>query len=99
MNWLIKRYLCQAEDGIRAATVTGVQTCALPISERVAGVRPGEDREADYGPMTMPGQFEVVEKHIADALARGGRPVVGGMASIRKPFIGPVVIADVPEES
>src|SRR6266496_2366655 len=60
---------------------------------------PGEDREADYGPMTMPGQFEVVEKHIADALARGGRPVVGGMASIRKPFIGPVVLADVPEES
>src|SRR5207245_4624570 len=25
----------QAEDGIRAATVTGVQTCALPISERL----------------------------------------------------------------
>src|SRR5207245_4243356 len=24
----------QAEDGIRAATVTGVQTCALPISGR-----------------------------------------------------------------
>src|SRR5207245_7568124 len=23
---------CQAEDGIRDATVTGVQTCALPIS-------------------------------------------------------------------
>src|SRR6266536_3022890 len=69
------------------------------LTERVAGVRPGEDREADYGPMTMPGQFEVVEKHIADALARGGRPVVGGMASIRKPFIGPVVLADVPEES
>src|SRR5207245_5061117 len=27
------RCLFQAEDGIPAATVTGVQTCALPISE------------------------------------------------------------------
>src|SRR5207245_8706520 len=27
------RFFFQAEDGIRDATVTGVQTCALPISE------------------------------------------------------------------
>jgi acyl-CoA reductase-like NAD-dependent aldehyde dehydrogenase len=69
------------------------------LSERVSQLRPGEDREADYGPMTTPSQVDVVEKHIADALARGGRSVVGGIASIRKPFIGPVVLADVPEES
>jgi acyl-CoA reductase-like NAD-dependent aldehyde dehydrogenase len=69
------------------------------LTERVAQVRPGDDREADYGPMTMPEQAEVVEQHIADALARGGRPVVGGLTSIRRPFIGPVVLADVPEES
>ena len=50
-------------------------------------LRPGDDREADYGPMTMPSQVDVVERHIADALARGGRSVVGGIASIRKPFI------------
>src|SRR5438094_10178981 len=29
-------FFFQAEDGIRDRTVTGVQTCALPISERVA---------------------------------------------------------------
>jgi acyl-CoA reductase-like NAD-dependent aldehyde dehydrogenase len=69
------------------------------LTERVAQVRPGEDREADYGPMTMPGQIDVIEKHIADALARGGRPVVGGIASIRRPYVGPVILADVPEES
>jgi acyl-CoA reductase-like NAD-dependent aldehyde dehydrogenase len=69
------------------------------LTERAAKIRPGEDREASYGPMTMPAQVEVIEKHIADALARGGRSVVGGIASIRKPFIGPVVLADVPEES
>jgi acyl-CoA reductase-like NAD-dependent aldehyde dehydrogenase len=69
------------------------------LSERVAAVRPGEDREADYGPMTMPGQVEIIERHIADALARGGRSVVGGIASVRRPFVGPVILADVPEQS
>jgi len=69
------------------------------LTERAAAVRPGDDREADYGPMTMPGQAAVIERHIADALARGGRSVVGGIASIRRPFVGPVILADVPEES
>ncbi|HTS98233.1 MAG TPA: aldehyde dehydrogenase family protein [Streptosporangiaceae bacterium] len=69
------------------------------LADRMAEVRPGEDREADYGPMTLPGQIDVVERHIADALARGGRSLVGGLASIRKPFVGPVLLTEVPEES
>ncbi len=69
------------------------------LADRMSVVRPGEDREADYGPMTLPSQIDVVERHIADALARGARPVVGGLASIRKPFVGPVILTDVPEES
>src|SRR5207245_7535941 len=31
----------QAEDGIRDATVTGVQTCALPIYEEIARSKSG----------------------------------------------------------
>jgi acyl-CoA reductase-like NAD-dependent aldehyde dehydrogenase len=69
------------------------------LIERVSQIRPGEDREADYGPMTMPSQVEVIERHLADAMSRGGRAVVGGMASIRRPYVGPIVLADVPEES
>src|SRR5580700_2737213 len=69
------------------------------LSERMAAVRAGDDREASYGPMTMPGQLEVVEDHIADALARGGRAVIGGMQSIRRPYVDPVLLADVPEQS
>ena len=49
--------------------------------------------------MTMPGQLEVIEQHIADAMACGGRAVVGGLGSIRKPYVGPVILADVPETS
>src|SRR5207245_3799645 len=32
----INFFFFQAEDGIRDATVTGVQTCALPISQRLS---------------------------------------------------------------
>src|SRR6266542_2417683 len=32
-------FVFQAEDGIRVATVTGVQTCALPISSRCRPAR------------------------------------------------------------
>jgi acyl-CoA reductase-like NAD-dependent aldehyde dehydrogenase len=69
------------------------------LADRVSGLRPGDDREADYGPMTMPGQVEIIEQHIADAMACGGRAVVGGLGSIRKPYVGPVILADVPQTS
>src|SRR5499433_3027206 len=69
------------------------------LAERMSPARPGDDREASYGPMTMPGQADVVEDHIADALARGGRAVIGGMQSVRRPYVDPVILADVPETS
>src|SRR5580693_3779746 len=84
----------------RVYVVEGVYHSFLEkLTDKMAEVRPGEDREADYGPMTLPGQVDVIERHIADALARGGRPIIGGLASIRKPFVGPVILTDVPEES
>src|SRR5207245_344628 len=41
---LVSFFFFQAEDGIRDATVTGVQTCALPISTQM--VREGESLHA-----------------------------------------------------
>jgi acyl-CoA reductase-like NAD-dependent aldehyde dehydrogenase len=69
------------------------------LAERMGPARAGDDRGAAYGPMTMPSQLDVVEDHIADALARGGRAVLGGMQSVRRPFVDPVLLADVPEQS
>jgi acyl-CoA reductase-like NAD-dependent aldehyde dehydrogenase len=69
------------------------------LKDRVSGIRPGDDREADYGPMTMPGQADVIEGHVADALARDGRPVTGGLDSFREPYVEPIILTDVPEES
>jgi acyl-CoA reductase-like NAD-dependent aldehyde dehydrogenase len=69
------------------------------LTTRVNGLRPGDDPSASYGPMTLPSQTEVVAKHVADALARGGRAVVGGADAVSAPFVRPVVLADVPEGS
>ena len=54
------------------------------LTQRVSGLQPGFHPGAAYGPMTSPAQGEVVARHVADALARGGRSVsdgVGGAAS------------------
>ena len=69
------------------------------LNDRIAKLRPGDDESASYGPMTLPGQVDVVERHLADAMARGGRAAVGGLDSVRSPYVHPVVLVDVPEES
>ena len=66
---------------------------------RARALRPGADRRASYGPMILAAQTEVVRKQVRDALARGGRAVVGGLDSIREPYVEPIVLAEVPEES
>src|SRR3712207_7521683 len=42
-------FFLQEEDGIRYIGVTGVQTCPLPISDRMAGVRFEDRRDRDRG--------------------------------------------------
>jgi acyl-CoA reductase-like NAD-dependent aldehyde dehydrogenase len=69
------------------------------LNEKIAKLRPGDDDDAAYGPMTLPGQVDVVERHLADAVARGGHAVAGGLDSVRAPYVEPVVLVDVPEES
>lgn len=51
-----------------------------------------------YGPMTMPSQLDVVRRHIEDALARGGRALVGGNGAVGERFVRPTVLVDVPED-
>ena len=49
--------------------------------------------------MTLPSQPEIVAKHVADALAQGGRAVVGGADAVAAPYVRPVVLTEVPEQS
>jgi acyl-CoA reductase-like NAD-dependent aldehyde dehydrogenase len=69
------------------------------LTQRVSALRPGSDPEAAYGPMTKPEQAEVVAKHVADALALGGRLVAGSPDGVAPPYVRPVVLTDVPETS
>ena len=87
--------------GIERVYVAGTvyHTFLERLTERVSGLRPGSDPGAAYGPMTLPSQTEVVAKHLADALARGGKPVVGGPDAVAPPYVRPVVLTDVPETS
>ena len=48
------------------------------IAEQARALEPGSHPESAYGPMTMPAQIEVVRRHVDDAIAAGGRAVVGG---------------------
>src|SRR2546425_13367945 len=79
-------FFFQAEDGIRDKLVTGVQTCALPISppegteERVAliGVERGPDVEEAHARASGNEPFERLERearalHHSDAGGGGGK--------------------------
>jgi acyl-CoA reductase-like NAD-dependent aldehyde dehydrogenase len=90
-------------------TCTGVER--VYVHERVADrfvaelirrareVHAGTDAEAQYGPMTLPTQVDVVRRHVDDALSRGARAVVGGHEAVEDRFIQPTVLLDVPQDS
>src|SRR5207247_6155051 len=58
-------FFLQAEDGIRDALVTGVQTCALPICEHFNGAR-----------VLITGGAGFIGSHLAEALVSLGASVV-----------------------
>ncbi|OZM71461.1 aldehyde dehydrogenase [Amycolatopsis antarctica] len=62
-------------------------------------VKPGSAAGSAYGPVTMPAQLAVIRGHIADALARGGRALVGGADAVGERYVQPTVLVDVPEDS
>ncbi|HSL09409.1 MAG TPA: aldehyde dehydrogenase family protein [Pseudonocardiaceae bacterium] len=80
-----------------------VHDIAAEFTERVVAqmrrLRSGAEPGADLGPLTRPEQVEVIRSHLTDALARGGTALVGGGESVRPPYVEPVVLIDVPEDS
>src|SRR5699024_11476497 len=92
-------FFFQAEDGIRARNVTGVQTCALPISEHL--VVGGTDRGAGrgVGRAPVPGDGGAASPRTArrriscrgrsprgGARGRGGALRPAGAAGLRRPL-------------
>lgn len=104
-----------AEQAVFGAMGNAGQTCAgvervyvvdeayddfvAAFTERARGLAPGEEASSSYGPMTMRGQREIIAGHISDALARGGRALLGGESSASDRLVEPVILTDVPEDS
>jgi acyl-CoA reductase-like NAD-dependent aldehyde dehydrogenase len=62
-------------------------------------LRADDSADSPLGPITMPKQLDVIRSHIDDALARGGRALVGGAGAVGDRFVQPTILVDVPEDS
>jgi succinate-semialdehyde dehydrogenase / glutarate-semialdehyde dehydrogenase len=69
------------------------------VVDRAGKLTAGAGDGADIGPITMPGQVDVIRRHIADALDRGGRAALGGLDAVQPPYVTPTILVDVPDES
>jgi succinate-semialdehyde dehydrogenase/glutarate-semialdehyde dehydrogenase len=69
------------------------------LVERAGRIRPGAGPGADFGPITLPRQLEIIQRHLDDAFARGARALVGGPDAVRPPYVDPVVLVDVPPDA
>ena len=65
------------------------------ISKLARELTPG----TNYGPATMPSQLNDIQNHLDDAARLGAKFVVGGVDSVKAPFVEPVIMVDVPENS
>ncbi|GGS43408.1 aldehyde dehydrogenase family protein [Streptomyces griseoviridis] len=89
---------CAGVERVYAVREVHEELCRK-VAERARALRPGAEPDASYGPMTMPAQAEVVRRHVRAALADGARAVLAGPGEPAGPFLAPVVLADVPEDS
>jgi acyl-CoA reductase-like NAD-dependent aldehyde dehydrogenase len=69
------------------------------LRERAGSLRPGSDAAADYGPITVPGQLDVIKRHIDAALDAGATATVGGRDAVRAPYVDPVVLIGIPADN
>ena len=69
------------------------------FTAKVRALTPGNSIDSSYGPMTLPTQIDIIRRHVKDAIARGGKAVVGGEESVGDRIVEPIVLVDVPEDS
>src|SRR5437879_12541835 len=81
-------FFFQAEDGIRDTSVTGVQTCALPIYSRASAppAKKGRAKPAAHRVAPRPSRFPATPSAVAESCAYAQRrqPREIGRASCRE---------------
>ena len=70
------------------------------VVERASKLRQGADGEFDVGALYWPRQLEIVEEHVADAVAKGATVLVGGRRNpnLKGLYYEPTVLTDVSDE-
>lgn len=69
---------------------------AVALAESIHAGGPGD---GNYGPTTMPSQISVISSHIKSAIKDGGKFAYGSLNSVQAPFVQPIILVDVPEDS
>ncbi|MFL6022136.1 MAG: aldehyde dehydrogenase family protein [Marmoricola sp.] len=104
-----------ADGAVWGACGNAGQTCAgverVYVHERVydeflekivakaKALEASDNAGAPIGPITMPSQIDIIRRHIDDALAKGGRALVGGSGAVGERFVQPTILVDVPKDS
>lgn len=69
------------------------------VTEKVSALRQGMDEPGsfacDIGAMVTPAQVDIVARHVADAVAKGARILIGGQRGTEGNFFEPTVLVDV----
>ncbi len=70
------------------------------VVEETAALRQGPDGETDIGPLIHGPQRDIIDRHVADARAKGARVLAGGRANpaFGEGFYEPTVLADVTQD-
>ncbi len=55
--------------------------------------------DTQIGPITMPGQRDLIKRHIDEALANGATALLGGPDAVRGAYVRPTILVGVPEDS
>ncbi|MBL9026162.1 MAG: aldehyde dehydrogenase family protein [Myxococcales bacterium] len=84
-------------DGAYDAFVSRV----VELTKELRQGPPLGDKRVDVGAMTTPMQLEIVEKLVADAVAKGARVLAGGHRNHPElgDFFAPTILADVPKDA
>lgn len=69
------------------------------VVAKASDVSAGSGEDDQIGPITMPSQVDVIRRHVAGALDRGGRAVLGGLDAVGDSVVGPTVMVDVPDDA
>ena len=104
-----------ADGAVWGACANAGQTCAgvervyvhervydeflTKLVEKARDVHGVDDLQAAIGPITMPSQVDVIKRHVDDAIAHGGRALLGGPVAVGDRFVQPTILVDVPEDS